>query len=89
MLTLIFWIIDKRKIRLHLTGKPVYNIALGCVTGAIWLGVSIGILSIIGVVHIDGQKSNIDAMVVDDFGFSQYDYARNVSSWLFISDDKK
>ena len=34
------------------------------------------------------QKSNIDAMVVDDFGFSQYDYARNVSSWLFISDDK-
>lgn len=35
------------------------------------------------------KKSNIDAMVVDDFGFSQYDYARNVSSWLFISDDKK
>ena len=56
VLTLIFWIIDKRKIRLHLTGKPVYNIALGCVTGAIWLGVSIGILSIIGVVHIDGKN---------------------------------
>lgn len=55
-LTIIFWLIDKRKIRLHLTGKPVYNIILGCVTGAIWLGVSIGILSLIGVVHIDGRN---------------------------------
>lgn len=55
-LTLIFWLIDKRKIRLHLTGKPVYNIILGCVTGAIWLGVSIGILFLIGVVHIDGRN---------------------------------
>ena len=38
-----------------MTGKPVYNIILGCVTGAIWLGVSIGILFLIGVVHIDGR----------------------------------
>lgn len=56
VLTLIFWLIDKRKIRLHLTGKPVYNIIVGCVTGVIWLGVSIGILSLIGVVHIDGRN---------------------------------
>ena len=55
-LTLIFWLIDKRKIRLHLTGKPVYNIILGCVTGAIWLGVSIEILSLIKVVHIDSRN---------------------------------
>ena len=31
-LTLIFWLIDKRKTRLHLTGKLVNNIILGCVT---------------------------------------------------------
>lgn len=55
-LTIIFWLIDKRKIRLHLTGKPVYNIILGCVTGAIWLGISIGILSLMGVVHIDDRN---------------------------------
>ena len=54
-LTLIFWLIDK-KIQLHLTEKPVYNIILGCITGAIWLGVSVGILSIIGVVHIEGRN---------------------------------
>lgn len=55
-LTLIFWLIDKRKTRLHLTGKLVNNIILGCVTGATWLGVSVGILAIIGVVHIDGRN---------------------------------
>ena len=55
-LTLIFWLIDKKKIRLHLTGKPVYNIKLGCVTGLIWLGVSIGILFIIRILHIDGRN---------------------------------
>ena len=54
-LTLIFWLIDK-KIQLHLTEKPVYNIILGCTTGVIWLGVSVGILSIIGVVHIEGRN---------------------------------
>ncbi len=46
--TIIFWLIDKRNIRLHLTGKPVYNIVLGCITGAIWLGVSVVILSLTG-----------------------------------------
>ena len=56
VLTLIFLLIDKRKTQLHLTGRPVYNIILGCVTGATWLGVSVGILSIIGVVHIDGRN---------------------------------
>lgn len=55
-LTLIFWLIDKRKTRLHLTGKLANNIILGCVTGAVWLGVSVGILAIIGVVHIDGRN---------------------------------
>ena len=54
--TIIFWLIDKRNIRLSLTGKPVYNIVLGCITGAIWLGVSVVILSLTGVIHIDGRN---------------------------------
>lgn len=54
--TIIFWLIDRRKIRLYLTGKPVYNIILGCITGVVWLGVSVGILSLIGVIHIDGSN---------------------------------
>lgn len=51
-----FLLIDKRKTQLHLTGRPVYNIILGCVTGSVWIGISVGILSIIGVVHIDGRN---------------------------------
>ena len=39
-----------------MTGKLANNIILGCVTGAVWLGVSVGILAIIGVVHIDGRN---------------------------------
>ena len=39
-----------------MTEKLVNNIILGCVTGAVWLGVSVGILAIIGVVHIDGRN---------------------------------
>ena len=60
-ITLIFWLADQKKIRLHLTGKPVYNIILGGVTGTIWLGASVGILSILGVVQIEG-KNQIDML---------------------------
>lgn len=55
-ITIILWLIDKRKIQLHLVGKPVYNIVLGCIIGAVWLGTSVGILSLIGVIHIDGNN---------------------------------
>lgn len=54
--TLIFWFIEKRKIKLHLIEKPVYNIVLGCITGSVWIGTSVGILSLIGVIHIDGRN---------------------------------
>lgn len=57
--TIIFWLIDKRNIRLHLTGKPVYNIVLGCITGAIWLGVSVVILSLTGVIVGMGTLNSV------------------------------
>ncbi len=56
VMTVIFWLIDKRKIKLHLVGKPVYNILLGFVVGTVWLGSSIGILSLMGILHIDGSN---------------------------------
>lgn len=55
-ITVIFWLLDKRKIQLHLVEKPVYNVAIGCITGAVWLGISVGILSLIGVIHINGSN---------------------------------
>lgn len=53
--TLIFWVIDK-KIHLHMFGKLVYNMILGCITGTVWLGVTIGILYCLGVIHISGRN---------------------------------
>ena len=53
-ITIIFWLIDKRMTQLHLTKKPVYNIVLGIIVGIVWLGVSVGILSLLGVLQIDG-----------------------------------
>ena len=56
-ITAIFWFIDKKKIKLHLIDKPVYNLALGIIVGTIWLGVSFGILTFIGVIQLNGSNS--------------------------------
>lgn len=50
--TLLFWMIEGRKFSLHLIGRPVYGTMLGCVTGIVWLGVSLGILYLAGVIRI-------------------------------------
>ena len=56
-ITAIFWFIDKKKIKLHLIDKPIYNLILGVIVGTIWLGVSLGILTFIGVIQLDGSNS--------------------------------
>lgn len=54
--TIIFWLADRRRIHLHLIEKPIYSVVLGCITGTVWLGTSIGILSLMGIVHIEGSN---------------------------------
>lgn len=56
VLTVLFWLIEKKKIPLHLFGEPVYNTLLGFIVGSAWLGTTIAILSFIGVIHIDGSN---------------------------------
>ncbi len=55
-ITLAFWLADKRKIRLHLAERPAYNIALGLVTGAVWLGCAVGILYLAGAIRFEGRN---------------------------------
>lgn len=38
-LTLLFWVFEKRKVKLHIISSPLINCAIGVVTGVIWLGV--------------------------------------------------
>lgn len=56
VITLAFWLADKRKICLHLAERPAYNIALGLVTGAIWLGGAVGILYLAGAIRFAGRN---------------------------------
>ena len=55
-ITLAFWLADKRKIRLHLAERPAYNIVLGLVTGAVWLGGAVGILYLAGAIRFEGRN---------------------------------
>lgn len=55
-ITLAFWLADKRKIRLHLAERSAYNITLGLVTGAVWLGGAVGILYLAGAIRFEGRN---------------------------------
>ena len=44
VVTVIFWFVDHKKTKLHLTQRPVYNSTLGGIVGLSWLGISVGIL---------------------------------------------
>ena len=52
VLTYIFWLIEKKDISLHIFGRPVYSILIGIITGTLWLGLSVLILSLLGVIKI-------------------------------------
>ncbi|MDO5785247.1 MAG: CPBP family intramembrane metalloprotease, partial [Eubacteriales bacterium] len=53
-MTALFFVIERRKITLHMTAKPLHTIVLSCVLGVVWIGVAVGILTILGVVRIAG-----------------------------------
>lgn len=55
-ITIIFWLIDKRTIQLHLIDKPIPNVVLGFIVGIVWLGITVGILFGAGVLHIKGSN---------------------------------
>lgn len=52
--TLIFWLIEKRNVRLHLFDKPVKGAALGIITGTVWLAIPVLVMYIAKIIHFDG-----------------------------------
>lgn len=52
-ITVVFWLIDKRKTELHIR-RPVYNSVLGIIVGLVWLGSSVCILICTGSASING-----------------------------------
>ncbi len=51
-LTLIFWLMEKRKIEMHIISKPFRSVCIGFGTGVLWLGAAIIILAGLGVMRI-------------------------------------
>ena len=53
VMTVIFGFVDRKKTKLHLAQRPVYNSLLGGVVGLSWLGISVGILLFAGSARIE------------------------------------
>ncbi len=55
--TFIFWLIEKKNIKLHLFDNPVKGIALGAITGIVWLAFPVLIMYIAKIIDFDGTNS--------------------------------
>lgn len=55
--TLIFWLIEKRTVKLYLFDYPIKGVVLGTVTGIVWLAIPVVILYMAKMIHFDGTNS--------------------------------
>ena len=54
--TLIFWIVEKKTIKLHFFDNPVKGVLVGIVTGILWLGIPVIIMKLMKVIGFDGKN---------------------------------
>ena len=52
--TLVFWLIEKKQIKLHFLVNPSKGLTVGIIGGVAWLGCSVIILLLFSVLKIDG-----------------------------------
>lgn len=57
VLTLIFWLLEKKSVELHLLGYPYKGVIYGIITGIIWLAVPVFAMYALGSMRIDGVNS--------------------------------
>jgi membrane protease YdiL (CAAX protease family) len=55
--TLIFYLVEHKKISINLYNNPLKSSLVGIVGGIIWLGLSVGILMFLRIMKIDGYNS--------------------------------
>lgn len=55
--TILFWLIEKKNVKLHLFDHPVKGAALGIITGIVWLAVPVLVMYIAGVIHFHGANA--------------------------------
>lgn len=54
--TFIFWIIEKKIIKLHPFNNPVKGVLLGTITGILWLGLPIIVMKLMKVIEFNGKN---------------------------------
>ena len=61
LFSVIFWLVEKRKITIAPIGKPIKSLEAGVCIGLVWIGSAIGILYLAGVIRFSGRN------LVDNF----------------------
>ena len=54
--TFIFWLIEKKTIKLQLFNNPAKGAMIGIITGILWLGVPVFIMKLMGVIDFGGKN---------------------------------
>ena len=50
--TLIFWLVEKKNMKLHLFDNPIKGTALGVITGVVWLAIPVLIMYIAKIINL-------------------------------------
>lgn len=57
LFTYVFWLIEKKTVKLHLFDNPLKGIIVGGVTGIVWLGIPVLIMLVAGIIRFEGKNS--------------------------------
>lgn len=55
--TFIFWLFEKKNVKLHLFDNPVKGVALGVIAGIVWLAIPVLVMYIVKIIHFDRTNS--------------------------------
>lgn len=55
--TLIFWLLEKKNVTLHLFDNPVKGAVLGATAGIVWLAIPVLVIYMAKVIHFNGTNS--------------------------------
>lgn len=54
--TLIFWLVDKKTIKLHLFHNPIKGVGIGIITGSLWLIIPVCVMYVTKIIHFAGTN---------------------------------
>lgn len=61
--TVVFWLIEKRSVKLNLFCNTAKGMVVGCVFGVLWLGVAVAVMLLIGVLRFESINAVSDLPV--------------------------